>query len=123
MEMAVFGLTKPITDAPPEYIAMCNDVVDAVNLCMNLSTVRYTRGAWALYLGMAEGSLSLILNKGGSSKRKRFINPDLFGQIQERAGNRAISQYFDMESRGLLNRQSKKTRIQELEAELARLKA
>ncbi len=111
-----------VTDAPSNLVAICRDYIDAVNLCMNLSVIRRSRRQWATLLGMKEGSLSLILNKGGTSDRRRTLDPNLFEDIQENAGNRAISQFFDMQSRGLLNSQSKQNRIDQLEEELKQLK-
>lgn len=111
-----------VTDAPSNLVAICRDYIDAVNLCMNLSVIRRSRRQWATLLGMKEGSLSLILNKGGTSDRRRTLDPTLFEDIQENAGNRAISQFFDMQSRGLLNSQSKQNRIDQLEEELKQLK-
>lgn len=110
-----------IRDLPEAQIQMCGDYIDAVNLCMNQGVVRYTRRRWAEILGMSEGSLNIILNKGGTSKRKRHLDPNLFEAVESHSGNRAISQFFDLQSRGKLFRQNKTTRKQELLAELAAL--
>lgn len=116
-----------IRDIPAHLVAQCRDYIDAVNLCMNESTVKRTRRAWASLLDevdgkMKEGTLNLILNRGGKSERKRTLDPNYFDVIQRLAGNRAISQFFDMQSKGLLNHQSADSRIKQLEAELAQLK-
>lgn len=111
-----------IRDVPAHLVALCRDYVDAVNLCMNESNVKRTRRTWAGLLGMNEGSLNIILNRGGTSERKRNLDANLFDAIQRLAGNRAISQFFDLQSRGLLNHQSTDARIKQLEAELAQLK-
>ena len=125
-EMALLGTIRPndevISDAPSNLVALCSNYREVVKLCMNLSHHRMTQGEWADYLGMAEGSLSLILNPPRGNHRKRNLDPELFNKIQMKAGNRAISQFFDMESRGLLNHQSTKTEIELLEARLAELK-
>ena len=113
---------KEMRDVPEHLVALCRDYIDAVNLCMNESRTKRTRRTWSEHLEMHEASLSLILNKGGSEGRKRNLDPNLFDVIQRLAGNRAISQFFDLQSRGLLNHQSATTRIKQLEEELAQLK-
>lgn len=112
-----------IRDVSDDLVAMCRDYIDAVNLCMNQSTVRRTRRKWAELLEMSEGNLNLILNRGGSSGRKRYMDPNLFEDVQLLAGNRAISQFFDIQIRGGLQHQNMKSRIEELEAELEQLRA
>lgn len=111
-----------IRDLPPHLVALCRDYIDAVNLCMNESNVKRTRRTWAELLDMKEGSLNIIINRGGSSGRKRNMDPALFDTIQRLAGNRAICQFFDMQSRGLLNHQSANARIKQLESELEQLR-
>jgi len=112
---------KELVDLPAYLVAQCQDYIDAVNLCMNQSRVKRTRRAWAYELGMSEGALNIILNKGGSSGRRRTLSPELFQTIQRLAGNKGIAQYFSMEIDGLLNHQSTITRKQQLLAELKEL--
>lgn len=113
---------KEMRDIPEHLVALCRDYIDAVNLCMNESRTKRTRRTWAEHMGMHEASLSLILNKGGSEGRKRNLDPNLFDAIQRLSGNRAISQFFYLQSRGLLNHQSTTMRIRQLEEELAQLR-
>lgn len=111
-----------LRDVSDDFVATCRDYIDAVNLCMNMSIIKRTRRKWAELLEMSEGNLNLILNRGGSSGRRRYLDPDLFEQIQLLAGNRAIAQFFDMQIRGGLYHQNTQHRIDELEAELERLR-
>lgn len=75
-------------------IDLCRDYIDAVNLCMLKSRTPRNQEEWAGLLGMKRGSLNLILNRGGSTDRRRTLDPDLFPVIQYYAGNKAISQFF-----------------------------
>jgi len=112
---------KSIADAPVQLVAQCQHYRHAVALCIELG--RFTRAQIASRLGIDEGTFSHIVQRGGSEKRKRYLDPDLFGAIEHLCGNRAISQYFDMQSRGLLDRQNKNQRIAALRRELAELEA
>src|SRR5690606_22855270 len=103
-EMPMHGVVPAMGDAPAELVAMCNTAVDAVNLCMRLARIPMPLEDWANKLDMKKGTLSILLN-GGTRKRRRYFNPDDFIFIQQIAGNRAIAQYFEMESKGMLNRQ------------------
>lgn len=109
------------TDAPVQLVSQCRNYREAIALCIHLG--RFTQGQIASRLGIDEGTFCHILRRGGSEKRKRYLDPDLFGAIEDICGNRAISQYYDMQSRGLLNRQNKNDRIAALRRELAELEA
>lgn len=114
------ALPSQVDDAPAYLVAMCSDWTDAVRLCMDLSRVRYTRRKWAEILGMQEGTLSQLLNQSGG--RKRHPDPAMFPVIEQRAGNRAISQFFWAQSHGQLDSQNARlARINDLKAELAAL--
>lgn len=90
---------------PDKLVAQCDNYRRAVSLCIESSHL--TRDQVASRLGMTAASLATILNRGGSEKRKRYLDPDLFGEIQDMCGNTAISQYFAMESECKLNRQNR----------------
>ncbi len=108
-------------ELPEHLISLCKTYRDAVKLCMNHSIVPYTQGQWAEYMGMNEGSLSLILNYREKG-RKRNLDPDLFDLIQRKAGNSAIDQFFTLQRKGgLRSQQTTANRKQELLAELAEL--
>lgn len=93
---------QPVRDY---LVRQCRNYRDAVNLCIEEGG--YTRDQIASHLGMHRSSLASILNRGGSEKRRRYLDPDLFAEIQDLCGNTAISQYFEAESSGKLNRQQK----------------
>ena len=112
---------KQLHDVPSHLVAMCRDYIDAVCLCMNQSTVKRSRRAWAELLEMAPGTLSLILNRGGNTDRRRTFDPDLFEGLQRLAGNRAIAQFFLMQINGQLNHQTKRSEREALLARLAEL--
>lgn len=112
-------------ELPEHQVSMCVTYRDAIKMCMDNSVIPFTRSKWAEKLGMSEGSLSNILNwdkKKKSKARKRSLDPDLFDFIQRTAGNKAISQFFELQARGALrSQQSTANRKQELLAELAEL--
>lgn len=112
---------KQMHDLPSHLVAMCRDYIDAVNLCMNQSTVKRSRRVWSEILGMKPGTLSLILNRGGESGRRRTFDPDLFESAQRLAGNRGIAQFFDMQIHGQLNHQTTQTEKQALLARIAEI--
>ena len=106
-------------DAPAALVAQCRNYRDAVRLCIQLGP--YSQDQMADLLGMTKGALNLIINRGGSEKRRRYLDPDLFEGIENLCANRAITQYFEMQSRGHLNRQNKAERIAAIKRELAQL--
>ena len=110
---------KAKQDAPAQLIAQCQNYRDAVRICIQLGP--YSQDQMAELLGMSKGNLNLIINRGGSEKRARYLDPDLFEGIENLCGNRAITQYFEMQSRGQLNRQNTSERIAALKQELALL--
>ena len=64
---------------------------------------------WAYYLGVTQGTLNNIINSDkNKNKRPRHFPLDWVDKIQRKAGCRCISQYFDLESRGMLYRQRQK---------------
>ena len=86
---------------------------------MRESVVKMPERDWAELLDMTEGALNTILNwNPARNKRKRNLDADLIDVIQRKACNRAISQFFDMQSRGLLNHQSSLAKLRRLEAEV-----
>lgn len=120
-EMPVMGVlaVKPKQEAPVRLVAQCSNYREAVALCIEFG--RFTQSQVASRLGIAEGTFSMILRRGGSEKRRRYLDPDLFEAIEDICGNRAVTQYFDLQSRGQLNRQNKDDRIAALRRELALL--
>jgi len=121
-EMPFMSVLKDKVNAPSHLVASCRDYTDSIRLCMSLSNPKRNERAWAELLEMSPGNLSAVLNSR-FSKRKRFMNPDLYPVIEDLAGNRAISQFFEMQSKGMLNSQSKQVEIHALEARLTELRA
>lgn len=124
MEMNVIGLVKkrkPLQDAPTILVAQCTNYRESVLLCIQLGHV--TQDQVAEHLGIDKGTFNHILRRGGSEKRKRYLDPDMIEAIELFCGNRAPTQYFDFQSRGLLNRQNKSARAAELRRELELLEA
>lgn len=94
---------QPKQRADEALIRQCRTYRDAVRLCITLG--RLTENQIADRLGITRGAFSQILNRGGTEKRKRYLDPDMFGDIEIMCGNTAISQYFAMQAAGELNRQ------------------
>jgi len=59
-----------------------------------------TEAQLAAELGMTPSNLSRVLNKTGS--RLRYFDADRFREVEQLLGNRCISQFFELESKGLL---------------------
>lgn len=51
-------------------------------------------------LRMSNGALNLILNK--NTARLRYFDADRFREVEQILGNRCISQFFELQSKGLL---------------------
>ncbi len=99
--------TREIIPVNPQLVANCKHYVDAVFLCMSLSTNGWSQAEWAKQLGYkSAGSFSEILNrfKGDTeNKRPKFFDNEKQGLIQRLAGNSAIQQWTEMELFGQLN--------------------
>lgn len=120
-QLSLMGGLDPIADAPTDAVMRCDTYLDAVRLCIHMDRSRRTQSEFAALCGMSAARFSGILNQSG--KQKRHLDPGLFNVIQEHAGNRAIAQFFDLESRRGLMRQGKQSRRQQLLRELAELEA
>lgn len=93
-----------LDDLPVSVVAACNTGLDAIRLCMRAARIKRTQEQWAELMGYAKGTWSLMVN-GGSSDRRRYIPFEVIERIQMEAGNRAVSQWFEMLGKGMLNRQ------------------
>ena len=113
-------------DVPADLLMPCRTYQDALKVGMRLDPAKRTWGAIADALGIDKGQWSTILNcdlqAGG--RRSKFLNPAKYSQFENTVQNNALSKFFDMESKGLLNHQnvSRAQRIAALEAELADLR-
>jgi hypothetical protein len=101
-----------LVDLPFAVIAACDTPLHAVRACMRNSRIKRTQENWGELLGFSKGAWSLLIN-GGSSDRKRHMPPEIFEAIQLEAGNRAISQWFDLMGKGMLNRQQVQRYLEE----------
>jgi predicted DNA-binding protein (UPF0251 family) len=113
-EMAVHGEPKKLQDAPVELVRMCEDELDAVRLCIQLS--RFTHEFIGKELSIDKGHFSRMMQgQAGFPTHKRLA-------LMRLCGNRAPIQYEAMQS-GCVLQDSKDAQIEELEAQVARLKA
>ncbi len=116
-EISMFCVIPELEDVPKHYVASCKTFREAIALCMSQARVKETRSMWASCINVSEAYLSAVIN--GTGKYPKSLNPDQIHELQTAAGNRAITQWMDMRSRGLLNSQSKQAEIARLEAQLA----
>lgn len=87
-------------DLDESMLIHCRTWRDAVRVGIRHSYYLDTENALASRLGMSAGNLSLILNKGGN--RARYFDADRFREVEQILGNRCISQFFELQSKGLL---------------------
>lgn len=78
----------------------CKTWRDAVRVGIRHSHYISTQGELAGLLGIEEGHFSLILNKKG--QKLRYFDADRFREVEQILGNRCISQFFELQSKGLL---------------------
>lgn len=72
-------------------------------------------------IGKTEGYVSLLLS--GKGKNPKNLNPDDIEKIQQASRNRAITQWLDLRSRGMLQAQSLQTEEDRLRQRLAEIQA
>ncbi|MBB5509590.1 hypothetical protein [Paraburkholderia atlantica] len=112
-EMAVHGVPRKLQDAPIELLKMCEDELDAIRLCIQLS--RFTHEFIGKELAIDKGHFSRIMSgSAGFPTSKRLA-------LMRLCGNRAPIQYEAMHA-GCELIESKEARIQELEALLQEAK-
>ena len=111
---------------PADLLMPCRTYQDALKVGMRLDPAKRTWGAIADALGIDKGQWSTILNcdLSGGTKAK-FLNPAKYSQFEKTVQNNALSKFFEMESKGLLNHQnvSKEQRRAQLLAELEALES
>ncbi len=128
-EITILGEVPQIVDLPNNVVAHCLHYRQAVKLCIERDRSQRSIDDFGQLLKMAKGSLNTILNynpgqplkANGSKKRKRNLDIDLINRIQQQAGNRAITQFLELEGRGQLNHQTSSIRKAELMTELAEI--
>lgn len=87
-------------DLDASQLFHCQSWRDAVRVGIRHSYYVQTELALAERLQISAGTLAHILNKSG--RRKRYMDADRFREIEQILGNRCISQFFELESKGLL---------------------
>lgn len=121
-EIPIFSETMDVIDLPASLVAICRNFTEALQLCIRESRVKRTHQEWGELLGMAKGTFSQIINRNERTQRVRYLDGDRINQVQRLAGNRAISQWLDMDLHGQLNHQSAENRIRHLQAEIEKIK-
>jgi hypothetical protein len=113
-ELAVHGEPRKLQNVPVELLNMCDDELDAIRLCIQLS--RFTHEYISKELSIDKGHMSRILQgQAGFPTHKRLA-------LMRLCGNRAPIQYEAMHS-GCDLTESKEAKIKQLEAELAAVRA
>lgn len=89
-EMPVHGAPKKMVDAPIELLSMCDDELDAIRLCIQLS--RFTHEFIGKELSIDKGHFSRIMSgTAGFPTTKRLA-------LMRLCGNRAPLQYEAMQA-------------------------
>ncbi len=129
-EITIIGEVPQVVDLPVQNVALCGHFAAAICLCTTQARVKRHDSEWAELLGMPKSSFSAIINydpgktnPDGTKPRKRNLDGNQINVLQRAAGNRAISQWLDMELQGQLYHQSAQNRINELRKELERLES
>ncbi|WP_421722399.1 hypothetical protein [Alloalcanivorax xenomutans] len=129
--MPLLGVVNAETaDIDPVAVAGCSHWAQAFRLCLRQSRVKRDQRSWADLLGMSVGTLNTLLNADHHTKRGarvRHLDMDLVVEIEELAGNNAISQYQQMRKARQLHCQrgqvSPEQELAELRARVAQLEA
>lgn len=115
-EMSVHGEPRKLQNVPVELLKMCEDELDAVRLCIQLSS--FTHDYIGKELSIDKGHFSrMVQGQAGFPTHKRLA-------LMRLCGNRAPIQYEWMHA-GSVDVESaddSKARVAELEAEVAALK-
>lgn len=114
-QIPILGEARKVSDAPVDLVKMCDDELDAIRLCIQLS--RYTHDFIREQLRIDKGHFSRMMQgQAGFPTSKRV-------DLMTLCGNRAPAQYEAMRLGCELVEMSKDQQIRELEAQLAALKA
>jgi hypothetical protein len=119
-EIAALGEPRRVTNVPEELLNMCEDELDAVRLCIQMSS--YTHDYISKQLSIDKGHFSRIMTGSvGFPTHKRLM-------LMRLCGNRAPVQYEVMQiGLGAAERsapdESMKTENDRLKAEISALKA
>lgn len=107
-----------IRELPYQEVANQSTFEEAVYLCMRRSIVFRTQDTWAELLGVSKSYFNQVIH-GGTEKQPRHMGWKLESKLQRLAGNKAITQWRDLELSGQLRCQlHADQREAELKAEL-----
>jgi hypothetical protein len=113
-EMSVHGEPRKLQNVPVDLLKMCDDELDAVRLCIQLSS--HTHEYIGKKLAIDKGHFSRMMQgQAGFPTHKRLA-------LMRLCGNRAPIQYEAMQS-GCDLIESKEAKIRQLEEELAAARA
>lgn len=114
-EMPIFSAAKPMEWLSPLWIERCVGEGDAILLCWNKRTVKYSLTLAAALLDMPKSHLSNILSG------KKYLPNGFRGRFQRLCGNWAIRQWEDMtEGLQTVTESFEQRQIRLLEAKLAK---
>jgi len=99
LALAPHAIPQP-RDLDAQALMHCRNWREAVRVGIRFSFYIQTEAQLAAELGMTPSNLSRVLNKTGS--RLRYFDADRFREVEQLLGNRCISQFFKLESKGLL---------------------
>lgn len=113
-QIPVMGEVRQVKDAPVELVKMCDDELDAIRLCIQLS--RYSHDFIRERLSIDKGHFSRMMQgKAGFPTAKRV-------DLMNLCGNRAPAQYEAMRLGCELVELSKDAQIRALEQQLMELR-
>lgn len=101
LPIAPQAVPKP-RDLDPQTLMHCRNWREAVREGVARSHYVGSLTDLARELHMDPGTLGHILNK--KAERLRYFDADRFREVEQILGNRCISQFFELESKGLLIR-------------------
>jgi len=80
---------------PTDVVALCDNIQDAMALCVKHSLIYYHDEEWAKMLNKSKGEFSKLMNP----KLGRAVKPELWKEMQRLAGNKAVLQWLALEDR------------------------
>ena len=101
-ELKIMGvLSQEISDLPQEWVAACKTPQSAMRLCILNHPAKVSFDHIAEVLDIKAGNLSRILNSDHSGEN-RYLGADKISKLQRECKNRAVTQWIDLDSRGLI---------------------
>ena len=110
LDLRLIGEAREVKDLSPHEIEHLTTPLSAVRYCMR----GISESVWADYLEVSQGALNQIINADQlKNDRPRHFPLHWIDKIQRKAGNRAISQFLEYESKGWLKRQQQAEQVPE----------